>query len=344
MWREVTAAGAWDDALCCLPRPHALQSWAWGEFKSRWGWNAERWLLSDDASQPRAAVQILRRTLSRAPACVLYAPKGPAAVGLEAYSQALAHIESRARTHRALWAKADGDPGHLIGASDAQELPRLRDLLTSRRWRLSPSQVQFRNTGLTDLRRSDDDLLAAMKPKTRYNVRLAEKRGVRVRVAAPIDAADADALFDMYSETSRRDGFLIRSAPYYFDAWRTMNATALIAEQDGRALAGLVLFRFGDRAWYFYGMSRTAGREHMPSYALQWRAMQWARAAGCDVYDWWGAPEREDDEADGMAGVWRFKQGFDAQFFEGIGAWDYAPSPLLYQAYLKLGPKLLGSG
>jgi lipid II:glycine glycyltransferase (peptidoglycan interpeptide bridge formation enzyme) len=91
-------------------------------------------------------------------------------------------------------------------------------------------------------------------------------------------------------------------------------------------------------------MSRTAGREHMPSYALQWRAMQWARAAGCAFYDWWGAPERDDDEADGMAGVWRFKQGFGAQFLEGIGAWDYAPSGPLYSAYLKLGRWLIRSG
>jgi lipid II:glycine glycyltransferase (peptidoglycan interpeptide bridge formation enzyme) len=77
---------------------------------------------------------------------------------------------------------------------------------------------------------------------------------------------------------------------------------------------------------------------------LQWHALCWARGNGCEAYDWWGAPEREDDESDDMAGVWRFKQGFGAQFVEGTGAWDFAPSPLLYQAYVTLGPKLIRSG
>jgi lipid II:glycine glycyltransferase (peptidoglycan interpeptide bridge formation enzyme) len=204
--------------------------------------------------------------------------------------------------------------------------------------------VQFRNSGLSDLRRSDDELLAAMKPKTRYNVRLAEKRGVRVRVASPIGESDAQILYAMYAETGRRDGFATRAAPYYFDAWRAIKAVGLIAERDGQALAGLVLFHFAGRAWYFHGMSRTAGREHMPSYALQWEAMRWARAAGCSIYDWWGAPEHTDDAGDGMAGVWRFKQGFGARFVEGIGAWDYAPSAALYRAYARLGPRLIRSG
>jgi len=97
-------------------------------------------------------------------------------------------------------------------------------------------------------------------------------------------------------------------------------------------LAALVLFRHGPRAWYFYGMSRTEGRENMPNHALQWSALRWARDAGCDTYDWWGAPDNVDDEADRMAGVWRFKLGFGAEFREGLGAWEYAPSQALYRA------------
>ena len=120
-----------------------------------------------------------------------------------------------------------------------------------------------------------------------------------------------------------------------------MNAQSFVAEHEGQPLAGLVLFTFANTAYYFYGMSRTEGREHMPTYAIQFAAMRWAREQGCTHYDWWGAPENMDDEADSMAGVWRFKQGFGAQFAEGLGAWDYAPNKLLYKAYVELMPRII---
>lgn len=340
MWTQAADGGMWDEVLRTLPAPHLLQSWAWGEFKSRWGWSAERWLLRDAAGSPRAAVQVLMRRIRRLPSCVLYAPKGPIAADDDAFDAALALLEQRARARRAIWVKMDGDPS---AAGDRGALDRRRALLAARGWRYSPAQVQFRNTMHTDLRQSDDALLAAMKPKTRYNVRLAEKRGVRVRVITPIGDADARLLYAMYDETARRDGFIIREPGYYFDVWRSLNAAAFVAEHEGQALAGLVLLCFGDRAWYFYGMSRSVGREHMPNYLLQWVAMRWARDQGCTLYDWWGAPDKL-DESDAMWGVYRFKEGFGARFVEGHGAWDYAPSSLAYAAYLKLAPRVIRSG
>jgi lipid II:glycine glycyltransferase (peptidoglycan interpeptide bridge formation enzyme) len=347
VWIQITSAQDWDDALRLLPSSHVLQSWAWGEFKARWGWQAERWLLRAVDGRPRAAVQLLKRRMGRVPLCVLYAPKGPVAFDVASYEAALGHIEQRAHHHRAVWAKVDGDlsppPDGGVGVGGGPNGRDIRAKLTQRRWHQSPSQIQFRNTGLSYLH-NDEAMLAAMKPKTRYNLRLAEKRGVTVRVASPINDADAQLLYAMYAETAQRDGFGIREAPYYFDAWKSMQTTGFIAEKDGEPLGGIVLFIFAQRAWYFYGMSRNAGREHMPNYLLQWVAMRWARDHGCTTYDWWGAPEREDDESDSMAGVWRFKQGFGAHYVEGTGAWDFAPVPLLYDLYVKLGPKLIRSG
>ena len=325
LWQRIENPVAWDAALQTLPSPHVLQSWAWGEFKARWGWTAERWL------GPQAAVQILRRRIG--PLCVLYAPKGPVAVNAVAYEAALAWIEQRAKRNLAVWAKVDGDP---IFANEPQSnaenphienLKQLRHNLNKRGWQFSKQQIQFRNSCITHLQASDDELLARMKQKWRYNVRLAERRGVTVRASTP---ADFPLLYEMYAETAQRDGFAIREAGYYLDAWRSMNGSGFIAERDGQALAGLILFGFADRAWYFYGMSRSEGREHMPTYALQWAALRWARDRGFAKYDWWGAPDDLTDPNDGMAGVWRFKEGFDAQFVEGIGAWDYAPSKLLF--------------
>ncbi|MCS7060060.1 MAG: peptidoglycan bridge formation glycyltransferase FemA/FemB family protein [Anaerolineae bacterium] len=332
MWQMVSEAVAWNDALHRTEQPHVLQSWEWGEFKSRWGWTAQRWALRDENGRPRALMQVLRRTMG--PLRALYVPKGPlTAPDVLAYDQALEWLERLARTQRAVWVKLDGDV-----CSPALNLNQAREVLRRRGWVFSSAQVQFRNTAHTDLQADDDTLLARMKPKWRYNIRLAERRGVQVRLAQP---DDYQTLYRLYAETAARDGFIIREPAYYFDAWRTMGATGFIAEKEDRALAGLILFTFADRAWYFYGMSSSEGREHMPNHLLQWTAMRWARDQGCRIYDWWGAPEQL-DPSDPLWGVYRFKEGFGAHLVEGLGAWDYAPSALLYRLAVRLYRSAIG--
>ena len=338
MWQLVTDAVTWNSLLCGFASPHALQSWEWGEFKSRWGWTPQRWLLNDSAGQPRAMMQVLRRSAGRLPLCVLYSPKGPVVNSLSAHTEALMWLEQLGRHQHAIWVKTDADVHVTQDDTPPLLLEAARATLASRGWRYSPDQVQFRNTAHSDLRHSDEALLAGMKQKWRYNIRLAEKRGVKVRQVSP---RDAPYLYAMYAETGNRDGFLIREEAYYTDAWRAMGAVAFVAEHTSAPtpLAALVLFRFGARAWYFYGMSRAEGREHMPNYLLQWAAMRWARDADCTVYDWWGAPEQL-NEQDSMWGVYRFKEGFGAQFVEGLGAWDFAPSRLLYNTYTRWMPEM----
>ncbi|MCX6017133.1 MAG: peptidoglycan bridge formation glycyltransferase FemA/FemB family protein [Chloroflexi bacterium] len=333
-WQLVPDETQWQTSLAALPSPHVLQSWPWGEFKSRWGWTAQRWLLEDNG--PACAMQVLRRSFG--PLCMLYATKGPVARDVASYEHGLARLESLGHAQRAVWVKVDGDPPASHSAWTAADLDAMRAHLTQRHWHRSTEPVQFRNTMLTDLRADDEQLLARMSSKCRYNVRLAEKRGVQVRVIPMLEGADAEALYAMYAETGARDGFGIRERAYYLDAWRSMNAVGFIAEREGEALGGIVLFRHEHRAWYFYGMSRSIGREHMPNHLLQWQAMRWAREQGCDTYDWWGAPEQL-VESDSMWGVYRFKQSFGAEFAEGIGAWDYTPSRLLFALYRRIRGK-----
>ena len=182
-----------------------------------------------------------------------------------------------ARKERAIELKID--PDLIVGRylPDTGESPTdpagsetLR-ILRRRGWRFSVEQVQFRNTVLLDIRPEEEALLAAMKQKTRYNIRLARKHGVEVR---PGSQTDLPMLARMYAETADRDGFIIRSEEYYLDVWTAMLraglAQPMIAEVDGLPVSALILFTFENRGWYFYGMSRAMHREKMPNHLLQW--------------------------------------------------------------------------
>ena len=321
----------WNAALAALPARHVLQSWEWGQFKSRWGW-MPRYLLFEDQQRPVAAALVLRRAVSPLRLSILYAPKGPALDYSDAalVDRVLSQLAGLARRDRAIFIKIDPD----LAAAD-------RSILLDRGWRSSSEQIQLRNTALLDLTPTEDQLLAAMKPKTRYNIRLAQRKAMNVRSG---DLDDLKLLYDMYAETSQRDGFLVRPFNYYQDAWggfiQSGLAEPLIAEVEAQPVAGLILFRFTDRAWYMYGMSRALHRDRMPNHLLQWRAMQWAKSHGCTVYDLWGAPD-ELNEADSMWGVYKFKEGLGATFTEHVGAHDFVVSRFGYWLYSAVMPRVL---
>jgi lipid II:glycine glycyltransferase (peptidoglycan interpeptide bridge formation enzyme) len=334
--RAVHDRDEWNSLLVSLSTSHVLQSWEWGQFKHRWGWTP-RYLLFEDRGQSRAAALILKRTLPRLGLSVMYVPKGPALDYGDAslVEEVLGALQDIARRERAIFIKIDPDvaPPFIPPASRGGK--RGGD------WRFSSEQIQFRNTVLLNLTPTEEELLAAMKPKTRYNIRLAGKKGVGVRAGG---IEDIETLYAMYAETARRDGFIIRPFAYYHDLWSSFIAGGLaqpfIAEVASEPVAGLVLFRFGDRAWYFYGMSRDTHREKMPSHRLQWEAIRWAKSHSCTVYDFWGAPD-ELNESDPMWGVYRFKEGFGGKFTEHIGAWDYPASKLWYWVYTVAMPRVL---
>ena len=334
----VLKASEWNTLIEPLPHAHILQTWEWGEFKNRYGWSALHYVWRNDAGRPAAAAQVLVRSALRGAVRVLYVPKGPLLDWADESlrTRVLADLESLARRERAIFIKIDPD-------LPAQETPgaALTLDLGHRTWDFSQDQIQYRNTVTLDLRPSEEQILADMKQKTRYNVRLAEKKGVCVRLGG---AADLDPLYQMYAETSVRDGFIIRAPEYYRDAWGSFIqaglAQPLIAEVEGQPVSALILFVFAKKAWYMFGMSRETQRDKMPNHLLQWEAMRWAKAHGCATYDFWGAPD-EFVESDPLWGVWKFKQGFGGKIVRHIGAWDFAPSRPLYRLYTQVMPRVL---
>ena len=318
-----------------LPAGHVLQSFEWGEFKSRQGWEPFR-LLFSRGGEPVAAASVLLRRLSWGPWGVMYVPKGPALDYSDPgmVTAVLSQLEGLARKRSAIFIKIDPDV-----PADSSGVTRM---LEGRRWRASAEQIQFRNTMLIDLRQSEEELLSAMKAKWRYNVRLAQRKGVEV-CQGGFD--DLPLFYGMYTATSARDQFIIRPFSYYADAWGTFLtsglAQLLLARYEGELLAGLMLFHFADRAWYMYGASSDRHRNLMPNHLLQWEAIRWAKARGYSFYDMWGAPEVP-DEKDPMWGVYRFKEGFGGQFCSYLGAYDFPVSGPLYWLYTAVMPRVLG--
>jgi len=336
---RITNAEQWNAALAELPVAHVLQTWEWGAFKSRYGWQAARYLWLE-GDQPRAAASVLTRRIGHRRPAVMYVPKGPAldygdTVLVE---QVLARLEATARQERTFFVKIDPDVW-----TDTAEGKVVVETLRRRGWHASREQVQFRNTILLDLARSPDELLAAMKSKWRYNTRLAARKGVTVRRGTP---ADLPLLYQMYAETAARDGFVIRPQDYYRDAWGAFVeaglAQPLIAEVEGEAVAMVLIFHFAGQAWYMHGASRAIHREKMPNHLLQWEAMRWAREQGGEIYDMWGAPDVM-DESDPLWGVYHFKRGFGGEFVRHIGAWDFPVSRPGYWLYSTVMPHALAA-
>ncbi len=183
------------------------------------------------------------------------------------------------------------------------------------------------NTIIVDTRAAEAEILARMKPKTRYNIGLAHRKGVEVRLGT-ID--DLKVWYDLYTETARRNGLYVNDIKYFYSVFATkmedqtlpVNVKLLIAYVDNVPLAAMFLLISSHRATYLYGASSSQMRSFMPTYAMQWEAIRIAKAYGCSEYDMFGiAPNAEPSHP--MYGLYKFKSGFGGELFHQMGCWDY---------------------
>jgi peptidoglycan pentaglycine glycine transferase (the first glycine) len=346
-------ASSWNAIIAKFPGAHCLQTWEWGQVKSHFGWQPAPKIWREQSGEIVAAALVLQRVLPirglAARLRLLYVPKGPLLDWQNAAlrQRVLADLAELARKQGAIFIKIDPDVPLGVGYPDqpgAREDPTGNELvrdLTQAGWQYSEEQIQFQNTILLDLKPDLETLLSRMKQKTRYNIHLAERKGVSVR---PGRLDELPTLYRMYAETANRDGFVIRDEKYYLNLWTTFIqaglAEALVAEVDHEPAAAVIIFRFAGNAWYMNGMSRPAHREKMPNHLLQWEAIRSAKAAGATSYDFWGAPDVF-DESDSLWGVYRFKEGFGGEVVRHIGAWDLPARPLMYRLYTQILPRIL---
>ncbi len=325
--------GTWD-AFVATGGGHILQTPAWGQLKAAFGWSYTCVALADDSDLVTGA-QILFRPLPLGLGTIAYIPKGPLVDWEDSDRVATLWrvIDAAARARHAAFLKIE---------PDIEDNPIWRERLTAMGFRPSPQTLQPPRTLVVDIAPEEEAILGAMKPKTRYNIGLAQRKGVTVRQGS---AADLRTFNRLMAETAQRDAFAVHSPAYYELAYRLFvpcgRAALLLAEYAGEALAGLMVFALGRTAWYFYGASSDRHRNLMSTYLLQWEAMRWARARGCTAYDLWGVPDADEatleaqftERNDGLWGVYRFKRGFGGRLVRSIGAWDRVYNMPLYWAY-----------
>ncbi len=310
---------------------HLLQSPLWAAFKSQFGWTNEQLVMPQNA----VATQVLFRRL--APGLrVAYVPKGPALDWTDEPSvkESLQTLVKFARRWGVIFLKIE---------PDTTDQPTIGAYFKQLGF-VSGRTVQPKATIVIDITPAEDDILAGMKSKTRYNIRLAARKGVTVRAGT---LADLETFHRLSQITARRDGFGIHSLAYYqaaLEQFPTENRALLLAEYNGEPLAGLITFAWDGAAYYLYGASSSTHRNKMPAYLLQWEAIKWAKSVGCHTYDLWGIPnapleilEAEfANRSDALWGVYRFKRGFGGKVVYSAGAFDYVYTPPLYTLFTKL--------
>lgn len=317
---------AWDEFVLSHPHGSLLQLYNWALLKNRFGWSSHRvWLKQN--GRLAAGAQVLYRSAALGIAKIGYIPHGPLVnwhddeqvtillnqIDHSAYQRGVGLI----KMEPLLWPQD-------ITPEAWQAICKKHGLSTD------TDSIQPPRTMMLDIRPDEEAILARMKQKTRYNIRLSARKDVIVREGT---AEDIPIFNRMIKMTGERDSFGTHAPQYYRDVhelFAPSQLVMLIAEYEKRPLAAAMVSAVGKTASYLYGASTNEERNRMPSYAVQWAGIQWAKAQGCHWYDMWGVPDADEAEleanfkecSDDLWPVYRFKRGFGGEIWRTVGPVD----------------------
>jgi peptidoglycan pentaglycine glycine transferase (the first glycine) len=343
--QSVTRA-EWDGWLGDSPGGgHVLQSYEWGEFKRRQGWKAIR-LVLERGGRVVGLGQFLAYNTAPVPGVLMYCTKGPwlpwdDEEAVRTFFEGVRVVAGRWNAHTVK-----------IEPEVLEEREDVKSLLGDMGFCKARYDLNLKTTLVVDLSLPEEELLARMKGKTRYNVRLAARKGVEV--TEPEFEVGWETFYEWMRATSeRKAGYVLRrSRDYLYNVMRYMydagRGRLFFAEHEGTLLAGMYVFTFGKKYWYMYGASSEKKRNLKPNYLLQWEVMRWAKQRGLTHYDMVGVPKLEDlDESNSLWSVYKFKEGFGGGIVNSLGCFDlpvkraraaawYKLEPVYYRLYYKL--------
>ena len=314
--REVTSKekGAYDKMVS-----HVIQSWEWGEFRKGAGLDLVR-LGHFDGKKLVSAYQLTFHPVPFLKNTIGYLPKGPMPTKLMVDSLSLI-----GKKKNAAFIKIEPNVINDRRTTNDKRLTQLG---------LIPSKKSLftKYNFLLDLTKSEDQLLAAMHPKTRYNIRVAQKKGVKVYESASNE--DFKIYLKLYFETTKRQKYFGHTPSYHTKLWETLApsnmARLLIAKYKNEPLVAWMLLQFKDTMYYPYGGSSTEHKEVMASNLVAWEAIKLGKKMGFKIFDMWGALGPDASESDPWYGFHRFKAGYGAKHVEFVGTYDLVLKPSAY--------------
>lgn len=311
----------WQEVCLQNPDHSLLQDAEWGELKSGFGWTPSY------VRSGAAGAMVLFRSLP-AGLKIAYIPRGP--FGHD-FSGLWPEVHALCRKKHAIFLRVE--PDFWQGTEEAKALEA-----TMAGFIPSFATVQPPRTIMIPLDGSEDDWLSRMNQKTRYNIRLSQKKDLTIE-----ESDDAAVFHQLMTLTGDRDAFGVHSEAYYRKCLECFaegkKGRILLVRYQGKPLSAIMLFIEGKRGYYLYGASSNEERNRMPNHLAQWTAMKLCKEAGCTEYDLWGIPDEDEetleaqfqDRHDGLWPVYRFKRGFGGQVLRTMGSYDYVYDRLLYR-------------
>ncbi len=301
---------------------HPLQSWAWGEFRKQTGVEITR--LRQDSGEAEEVYQITWHKIPKINRYIGYCPKSAMPD-----AEALRAIKELAEKKKAVMVKFE--PNEKAGVA---ELERIKNL--SLDFKLVKGKPLFTKYSFQlDIAKNEEELLKGMHQKTRYNLRLAEKKGVKI--VEDNSEQGFEEYWKLMEETTKRQGFFAHSKNYHRQMWKIMvesgSGHLFKAVYQGETLTTWILFELNGVLYYPYGASSNAHREVMANNLMMWEAIKFGKKQGCKLFDLWGSLGPEPDTTDPWYGFHRFKQGYGANLLEFVGTYDLVinkPEYLLY--------------
>lgn len=315
--QDTVGSAAFESFVASHPKGHFLQSIYWQNVKTMWSWRGV--LSKDEAGNIRGALSILVRKMPGG-FSLLYAPRGPVcdirdtAVLKELFDGAN-EVAKQCKGYR-----LQIDPDVLN--SDEQ----FKKDMVALGFHCDEASLNFEGIQprfvfrLNVAGKTEEEVMAQFEQKTRYNIRLATKKGVTTRFwngneEIPDEALTAFA--QIMETTGKRDQFMVRNKAYFAKMLKELGAHArlYLAYLDDQPISGTLATQYGNKTWYMYGASSNEHRNVMPNYLLQWNMICWALEGKSDIYDFRGVSGDLSPE-NPLYGLYRFKKGFNGDFCE----------------------------
>ena len=323
---KINEASEFDEYVYSNPKGHMMQTSAWGKVKKEWDWTG--FISRDDNGKIKGTCAVLIRQIPMTPFRMMYAPRGPVCDlhDRDTVTELIKSVSEYGKKNKAYTFKIDTD----TLADDTEYIDLLKSLgFVFKEHGSGFDTVQARYIFRLNVEgKTEEEVMAGFHSKTRYNTRLAERKGIRIEVKGKEACKD---FHDLMLLTGERDNFAIRDTSYFeriMDAFGE-DARIYFAYFEDELLAGVLDVHVGDKIWYVYGASSNSHRNLMPTYLIQWNCIKWAMEEGCKWYDFRGGYPDEDNP---LHGIFKFKQGFCPEYMEFMGEADLIMDKLGYKA------------